>query len=49
VTYTVENLSDGMMSLPSLMKICKGVQAILSFRFSNLDDRNVGIIDGLGI
>jgi hypothetical protein len=44
--YAVEMASCGKIYLPSFMKICKGVQAILRFCLSNLDDCNVGITDG---
>jgi hypothetical protein len=42
---TVETDSGGMVCIPSFMKIGTGVQAILTFCFSNLMGCNVGITD----
>jgi hypothetical protein len=36
----------GMMCIPSFMKTERGVQTMLRFCLSNLNDCNVGIIDG---
>jgi hypothetical protein len=46
--HTVEMASDGMIYIPSFMKIGKGVQAILKFLsfLRNLGGCNIGIIDG---
>jgi hypothetical protein len=45
--YSVEMLSCGMIFLPSFMKIIgTGVEAILRFSLSNLNDCNVGTTDG---
>jgi hypothetical protein len=43
--YGVEMTSCDMIFLPSFMKICAGVQAILRFRLSNMNGCNVGITD----
>jgi hypothetical protein len=46
MTYAVEIPSQGMIFLPSFMKIDAGVQAILRFCLRNLRGCNVGITDG---
>jgi hypothetical protein len=38
--------SGGMIYIASFMKIGTGLQAILTFCFSNLNGCNVGITDG---
>jgi hypothetical protein len=44
--YAVEMALCVILFLPSFMKICTGVQAILQFSLSNLNCRNVGITAG---
>jgi hypothetical protein len=44
--YIVELASDGMIYIPSFMKIGSGIPAILRFYFINLNDCNIGITDG---
>jgi hypothetical protein len=44
--YTVEMASSGLIYIQSFMKIDAGVQALLSFRYRNSRDCNVGISDG---
>jgi hypothetical protein len=48
MNYAVKMAADGMIYIPSFMKIGTGVQAILKFFSSlrNLGGCNVGIIDG---
>jgi hypothetical protein len=43
--HTVEMALCGMIYIPSFMKIGIGVQAILRFRLSSLNGRNIGIKD----
>jgi hypothetical protein len=45
VIYVVELATYGKIYLPSFMKVSRGVQAILRFRFSNFKDFNIGITD----
>jgi hypothetical protein len=45
--YTVQMVSDGIIYVPSFMKIGTGVQAILRFYLENLRGCNVGITDGI--
>jgi hypothetical protein len=44
--HAVEMVSCGTICMPSSMKICTGVHAILKFFLSNVRGRNVGIADG---
>jgi hypothetical protein len=44
--YTTEMASDGMIYIPSFMKIGTGVEAILRFCLTSLNGCNVGITYG---
>jgi hypothetical protein len=44
--YTIEMASDGMIYIPSLMKIGIDVEVILRFCLRNMRSCNVGITDG---
>jgi hypothetical protein len=44
--YTVKMAAGGVIYIPSFMKICTGVQAVLRIRLRNLRGFNVGITDG---
>jgi hypothetical protein len=44
--YTVQMASDGMIYIPSFMKISRGIQAILRVCPRNLNACNFGITDG---
>jgi hypothetical protein len=44
--YHVQMASCGLIFLPSFMKIGKCFRAIIRFGLSNMNDCNVGIIEG---
>jgi hypothetical protein len=44
--YIVELASDGMIYIPSFMKIGTDIEGILRFCFSNLKGCNIGVTDG---
>jgi hypothetical protein len=44
--YALEMASGGIIYMPSFMKICTSVQAILMFCLRNMSGCNAGINDG---
>jgi hypothetical protein len=47
--YDVKMTSCGVIHTPIFMKICRGVEEILMFCFSNLNGYNVGLTDERGL